>query len=128
MPPPFPRESFDVAEQARTVRNRLMHAEREALSLDAEAGGLLGSSRRLRGEVAEAKAGRRVLRRGAVSRFRYSPPASTDDGDAGASSEAAQFEEESRIGCHIHVFQNVQLALGDPIPEQDHTPLGVALA
>ena len=49
-----PREAFDTVEQARTVRNRLVHAEQGPLLSAADVEGLLALNRRLRDEVAAA--------------------------------------------------------------------------
>ena len=49
-----PREALDAAEQARAVRNRLVHAEQETLPSHANVEGLLALGRYLRGEMVTA--------------------------------------------------------------------------
>lgn len=53
----IPREALDAVEQARAVRDHLVHAEREILPSDAEIEGLLALGRGLRSEMVTAATG-----------------------------------------------------------------------
>ena len=53
-----PHEALDTVEQARAVRNCLMHAEQEIVPSAADVEGLLALSRRLHGEMSAVATGR----------------------------------------------------------------------
>lgn len=53
----IPRETLDAVEQARAVRDRLMHAEQEVMPSDANVERVLALGRRLRGEMVAAATG-----------------------------------------------------------------------